>query len=372
MTRRRPTNGLNIWGALASHHRQFEAWAESCPENFANRAALLAGEIARIEDRALDAMHLYERAIQSAREHGFVQNEGLAHEVAARFYSVRGFETIAHAYMRSARDCYDRWGALGKVKQLDALYPHLRQEQIPTSPATIGAAAGQLDVQTVVKSSQALSGEMVLSTLIERLMRIAVEHAGAERGLLILLRDDEPQIEAEATTAHGSIDVTVRQTAVTPSGLPQSALHYVIRTQERLVLDDASVRNAYSEDEYVRRRRPRSIFCRPIVKQSKLVGALYLENNLTPCAFTSERVAVLDLLAAQAAISLENALLYSDLQRSEALLAQGQSISHTGSFCWNTVSGEIFWSEESYKIFEYDRSTQPTMEWVFASDSSRR
>ncbi|HMF54629.1 MAG TPA: ATP-binding protein [Edaphobacter sp.] len=304
--------------ALVSHHKQFEAWAESCPENFANRAALLAAEIARIEDRALDAMYLYEQAIQSAREHGFVQNEGLAHEVAARFYLARDFETIAHAYLYNARNCYDRWGALGKVKQLDARFPHLHQEEIPTSPAvTIGTPAGQFDVQTVVKSSQALSSEIVLPKLIERLMRIAVEHAGAERGLLILLRGDKPQIEAEATISHGSIDVTVRQTAVTPSDLPQSALHYVIRTQERLVLDDASVRNVYSEDEYVRQKRLRSVLCLPIVKQSKLVGALYLENNLTPCAFTSDRVEVLELLASQAAISLENARLYSDLQRSE-------------------------------------------------------
>ncbi len=352
--------------ALASHHKQFEAWAESCPENFANRAALLAAEIARIEDRALDAMYLYEQAIQSGREHGFVQNEGLANEFAARFYLARGFETVAHAYLRNARNCYDRWGAVGKLKQLEALYPHLSEEQSPTSPAaTIGTFVGQLDVQTVVKSSQALSSEMVLSHLIEKLMRIAVEHAGAERGLLILLRGDEPQVEAEATTAHGSIDVTVRQTAVTPSDLPQSALHYVIRTQKQVVLDDASVRNVYSEDEYVQQKRPRSVLCLPIVQQSKLVGALYLENNLTPCAFTSDRVAVLELLASQAAISLENANLYSDLQRSEALLAQGQSISHTGSFCWNTVSGEIFWSEETYKVFEYDRSAKPTMEWVF-------
>ena len=159
---------------------------------------------------------------------------------------------------------------------------------------------------------------------------------------------DEPQIEAEATTGHGRVEVAVRQAAVTPSDLPQSALHYVIRTRERVVLDDASVGNLYSEDEYVRQKRPRSVLCLPIVKQTKLVGALYLENNLTPRAFTSDRVAVLELLASQAAISLENASLYSDLQRSEAFLAQGQSISHTGSFGWNVSSGEIYWSEETY------------------------
>ncbi len=318
---------------LTAHREQLREWAENYPPTFADKFALVSAEIARLEGRAFDAMQLYEQAIQSARENGFVQNEALAHEVAARFYATHGFETFAHAYLCKARNCYDRWGALGKVEQLDERYPRLHEERLPTSTtSTIGTPVRQLDVETVVKASQALSSEIVLSKLIERLMRIAVEHAGAERGLLILLRGDEPQIEAEATTGHGRAKVSVRQAAITSSDLPQSALHYVIRTRERLVLDDASVGNLYSEDEYVRAKRARSVLCLPIVKQTKLVGALYLENNLTPCAFTSDRVAVLEMLASQAAISLENANLYSDLQRSEAFLAEGQSISHTGSF----------------------------------------
>jgi PAS domain S-box-containing protein len=304
--------------ALSAHHKQLQVWAENCPENFANRAALVAAEMARIEGRSLDAMQLYEQAIQSARESGFVQNEALADEAAARFYLGRGFETIAHAYLRNARNCYQRWGALGNVKQLDSLHPHLHQERTPTtSAATTGTPVRELDVETVIKASHALSSEIVLAKLIERLMRIAVEHAGAERGLLILLRGDEPQIEAQAATGQGWVDVTVRQMAVTSSDLPQSALHYVLRTGERVVLDDALVANLCLEDEYVRRKRPRSVLCLPIVQQTKLVGALYLENNLTPRAFTSDRVAVLELLASQAAISLQNARLYSDLQRNE-------------------------------------------------------
>src|SRR5260221_10085434 len=165
-------------------------------------------------------MRHYEQAIRLARENGFVQNEALAHEVAARFYLARGFETIAHTYLRNARNCYDRWGALGKVKQLDELYPHLHEERVPTSTtATIGTSASQLDVDTAIKASQALSSEIVLPKLIEKLMRIAVEHAGAERGLLILLRGDEPQIEAEATPGRGRAEVTIRQAAVMQSDL---------------------------------------------------------------------------------------------------------------------------------------------------------
>ncbi len=351
---------------LAAHQEQLREWAENYPPTFSDKHALVSAEIARLEGRPFNAMHLYEQAIQSAQENGFVQSEALAHEVAARFYATHGFETIAHAYLCKARNCYDRWGALGKVKQLDERYPRLHEERLPTSTtSTIGTPVRQLDVETVVKASQALSSEIVLSELIEKLMRIAVEHAGAERGLLILLRGDEPQIEAEATTGHGGAQVTMRRTSVTTSDLPQSALHYVIRTRERVVLDDASVGNLYSEDEYVRAKRARSVLCLPIVKQTKLIGALYLENNLTPRAFTSDRVAVLELLASQAAISLENASLYSDLQRSETFLAQGQNISHTGSFGWNVSSGEIYWSEETYKIFQYDRAVKPTLELIF-------
>jgi PAS domain S-box-containing protein len=350
---------------LTTHREQLREWAENYPPTFADKHALVSAEIARLEGRGPEAMRLYEEAIRSARDHGFVQNEGLAHEVAARFYMARGFETIANVYLRNARNCNDRWGALGKVKQLDERYPHLHEECVPTSTtATIGTPAAQLDVETAIKSSQALSSEIVLPKLIEKLMRLAVQHAGAERGLLILLRGDEPQIEAEATTGQGRTEVTVRQAAVMQSDLPVSALHYVIRTREHVVLDDASTRNLYSEDPYVQEKRPRSVLCLPIVKQTKLIGALYLENNLTPRAFTSNRVTLLEMLASQAAISLENANLYADLHRSEAFLAQGQSTSHTGSFGWNVSSGELYWSEETFKIFKYHRGIKPTLELV--------
>ena len=355
------------WRELLTEHReQLREWAENHPPTFADKHALVSAEIARIECRDPDAMRLYEQAIQSARENGFVQNEGVAHEVAARFYAARGFEAIAQMYLRNARNCYERWGAHGKVKQLEGLYPQLCGERGPTSPiATIGTPVGQFDAAAVVKSSQALSSEMVLSKLIEKLMRIAVEHAGAERGLLILLRGDQPRIEAEATIARDTVEVNVRQTVITPLDLPRSALQYVIRTRECAVLDDASEGNLYSEDDYVQQKHPRSVLCLPIVKQTKLIGALYLENNLTPRAFTADRVALLGMLASQAAISIENATLFSDLQRSEAYLAQGQRISHTGSFGWNVSSGEIYWSEETFKIFEYEQVAKPSLQLVF-------
>jgi hypothetical protein len=185
--------------ALKAHHNQLDIWAQNCPENFENRVALVGAEIARIEGRELDAERLYEQAIGSARANGFIHNEALAYELAARFYAARGFWQIADLYLRNARYGYLRWGAVGKVRQLDETYPDLRQEQsLPGPTSTIGAPVEHLDLATVIKASQAVSGEIVLGDLIKTLLRIAVEHAGAERGLLILFKGDEPQIAAEA------------------------------------------------------------------------------------------------------------------------------------------------------------------------------
>jgi PAS domain S-box-containing protein len=280
-----------------------------------NREALVAAEIARLDGRDPDAMRLYEEAIRSAHENGFVQNEGLANELAARFYAARGFETIARAYLRNARYCYVRWGADGKVRDLERLHPYLREEPAPVRPtATVGTPVEDLDLATVVKVSQAVSGEIVLEKLIHRLMMIAVEHSGAERGLLILSRGDKLHIMAEATTSRDTVEVHLRQTVMIPVDLPESVLQYVIRTQESVILDDASAPNQFSTDEYIGKKHSRSILCLPLIKQTALIGVLYLENSLTPYAFTPTRLAVLRLLASQAAISLENAGLYADLQ----------------------------------------------------------
>jgi PAS domain S-box-containing protein len=310
--------------ALANHHSQLAVWAKNCPENFETRAALVGAEVARIQGRDLDAMRLYEQAIRSAQANGLVHNAAVANELAGRFFLADGIESAGYFYLCNARQCYDGWGARGKVKQLDELYPNLRRERTPGSAAAIVEPTGHLDVETVVKASQTLSSEMILPSLIEKLVRLAVENAGASRALLILLQrgvqGGEPRIEAEAISGAGRIEVAVRQATITPSDLPQSALQYVIRTRECVLLDDASADSVYSKDEYVRRKSSRSVLCMPIVRQARLVGALYLENNLTPCAFTSNRVALLQLLASQAAISLENAHLYSDLQLQAGLL----------------------------------------------------
>ncbi len=310
--------------AFDGHQRQLEIWALHCPANFEAKTALVSAEFARMEGRTLDAEHFYEAAIRSSHDNGFAHCEALSHECAARFYSARGFTKIAHAYLRDARDCYLRWGADAKVRQLEECYPKIKAEKTSSDTGTILTSVEQLDLATVIRLSEAVSGEIEQEKLIDALMRTAIEHAGAERGLLILLRGGEPRIEAEAAAGPDKIEVAVRHAAITPSHLPQSVLHYVLRTQEGVLLDDASVDNVHSQDEYIGRQRSKSLLCLPIVKHAKLVGALYLENHLTPGAFTPDRIIILRLLASQAAISLENAGLFSDLQRSEEKIRQSE------------------------------------------------
>jgi predicted ATPase/signal transduction histidine kinase len=361
---------------LAVHYGKLKDWAGNCPENFENRAALVGAEIARLESRELDAEQLYEVAIRSAQKHGFVHNEAIAYEIAARFYAARGFDTFANAYRWNARSCYLRWGAVGKVRQLDQQYPHLLDNAVAVpQSAPNDTSIAQLDVATVAKASQAVFGEIVLGKLIETLMAIAIENAGAERGLLVLIKCEEPQIAAEATTGLGIVEVRLRDDIPISADLPISVLNYVIRTREKVVLGDPVTGTLFADDPYMKQSRLRSLLCFPIIKQTKLIGLLYLENTLITQAFTSEGIKVLELLAAQAAISLENASLYADLERensdrkraeeglrrSEAYLATAQKLSNTGSWGWNVATGEVYWSDEIFRILDLDpRSMEPS------------
>jgi PAS domain S-box-containing protein len=342
--------------ALTAHHRQLKIWAENCPENFENRAALVGAEIARIEGRELDAQRLYDRAIRSAQTNGFVHNEALANELAARFYAARGFEKIAQLHLRDARDGYLCWGADGKVRQLDLLHPHLNEQAPVGGPtSTIAASVENLDLATVIKVSQAVSGEIVLETLIDKLMRIAIEHAGAERGVLILHRGVEQRIEAEAMTRNDAVVVRIRGAPLAEAVLPESIVNYVVHTRESVILDDATARNPFSDDAYIDEHRARSILCLPLIKQATLFGALYLENNLMPHVFTPTRVALLQLLASQAAISLENTRLYADLEEREAKIRRLVDANIMGVLLWN-VDGDIIEANEAFlQMVQYQR-----------------
>jgi PAS domain S-box-containing protein len=336
---------------LIQHLAQLKEWAENCPSTFRDKYALAAAEFARIKGRDLKAMRLYEEAIQSAHENGFIHNEGIACEIAAKFCLQQGFNSIANSYVRQARSCYLRWGAHSKVKQLDQLYPGLKELEPPGPTITIGASIEQLDLATVVKAMQAVSREIELGKLIETLMVIAVQCAGAERGLLFLTHGQEYRTVAEATTRDDKVQVNFAQTFLTLPKFPESILRYVIRTRERVILDDASAESSFSHDEYIRVGRLRSILCLPLVKMSALIGVVYLENNLTPRAFTPGRLAVLELLASQAAISLENARLYEALCASEERMSLAAEGAKLALWEWDVVKDEIWMTDKGRALF---------------------
>jgi PAS domain S-box-containing protein len=343
--------------ALADHSRQIAVWAENCPENFENRAALVGAELARIEGRTLDAMDFYERAIRSARENGFIHHEAIAYELAARFYAARGLDEIAHLYLRNARYCYARWGADGKVRQLDQSHPQLKHQPPVAGPtSTIGAPVEHLDLATVIKVSQAVSSEIVLEKLLDTLMRTAIEQAGAERGLLIVSEENEQRIAAEAITSGDTIIVCLPDQPVTTTALPEALVRTVLRTREAVILDDAAAEPAFAADPYIRQRQARSILCLPLINQSNLIGVLYLENNLAPRVFAPARIAVLKLLASQAAIALENASLYRDLSEREAKIRRLVDANIIGIIIWER-GGRILEANDAFlRIVGYDRA----------------
>lgn len=352
--------------ALTAHHRQLEVWAEYCPDNFENRAALVAAEIARIEGRLLDAEQHYERAARSARVNRFVHNEALANELAARFYAARGFETVANAYLRKARSGFLQWGADGKVRQLEQQWPQLRSEGALPDPTRIETSVEHMDLATVIKVSEAVAGEIVLEKLIDTVMRTALEQAGAERGLLILPTGHEYRIEAEATTGNNRVDVVLRQANVTENDLPMSVLQYSLRTKESVLLNDATGHSPFATDDYFRTHRTRSMLCVPLLKQTRLLGLLYLENSLTPDVFTPSRMTVLKLLASSAAMSLENTRLYGDLQEREARVRRLVDSNIVGVLIW-TVDGRILEANDAFlEMLQYSREdvSSGQMRWT--------
>jgi predicted ATPase/signal transduction histidine kinase/tRNA A-37 threonylcarbamoyl transferase component Bud32 len=292
--------------AVAEHAAQLERWAAGCPENFENRAALVGAELARLRGEPEAAARRYEQAIRSARDNGFVQNEALAYETAARFYRSRNFDLIANHYLSQARDRYLTWGAEGKVRELERQHPVLVESEQAAPAATIAMRSEQLDLLSVVKASQTISGVMIRDRILRTLLGLVLEASGARRASVLLVHEGQLEVAGEVG-AEEAAPIRVRPAA---TDLPLSLIKYVQRTQERVLLDDAaSQAGRFVGDDYFARVRPRSVLCLPIRRQAETVALLYLENDLVSGAFTPERLLVLELLAAQAAISLENALL---------------------------------------------------------------
>ncbi|MFQ5571166.1 MAG: AAA family ATPase, partial [Rhodothermales bacterium] len=319
-------NQEKISQQIQYNQRKLRVWADCCPANYRHKYLLIEAEIARLLGNDLDAQDLYDQAVESARNSNFLHIEALANELAARYWLDKGKGKIAGVYLREAHYGYSLWGATAKAAHLERTYlrpfsqtlADLVSSDLFAAPATTTLSAPRdafLDFTTVTKAAQAISEEIVLEKLLQKLMRIVIENAGAQKGILILQRDDQLLIEAIARADSSEVDVLQSILLDECLELAQSVVHYAVRTRENLVLRDAVEADLFNEDPYIVTHRPRSILCTPIHHKDTILGILYLENNLAPDAFTEDRIEVMHVLLAQAAISLENAFLYEDLQR---------------------------------------------------------
>jgi predicted ATPase/signal transduction histidine kinase/tRNA A-37 threonylcarbamoyl transferase component Bud32 len=323
------------WQQMLANQQRMKEWANLCPENFLDKYLLVAAEMSRISGKWCEAVDLYDQAIESARENEFIHNEALANELAAKFWMERGKEEFAGLYIRKAHQCYQIWGAKRKVEDLDEKYPQWLASTSSRSKTTFGitstnsnSSSEALDLATVLKASQTISGEIVLSKLLQNVMKTVIENAGAQKGFLILEKDGNWFIEAEG--AVDTLDVTILQSVPVDSVdadeqiplVSAGIINYVAHTKENVVLNNAVNEGQFIRDRYIIATQPKSILCTPLLHQGKLSGILYLENNLTTSAFTPERVEVLKILSAQAAISIENSRLYEQLEGYSRTLEQ--------------------------------------------------
>ncbi|MDB9515986.1 AAA family ATPase [Roseofilum reptotaenium CS-1145] len=322
---------------IESNQVKIKRFADSCPENFLHKYLLVEAERARVTGKQMEVMELYDRAIAEAKASKYIQEEALANELAAQFYLDWGKEKIAQAYMTDAYYCYARWGAKAKTHQLEEKYPQLlsrigqpgeilESDQSVTSTLTQTVSSSSsttglmLDWATAMKASQSLSSEIQLDKLVLALMKAALENAGADSGILLLSQPEGWQVVARCSGENYELRLNE---ASDDCALPTSVINKVKRTQKPIIVNNFSSDTQFAADSYLLQGQPNSFLCTPILNQGKLIGILYLENHLAVGAFTRNRLALLELLSAQAAISIENARLYHRLEEySHTLEAQ--------------------------------------------------
>ncbi len=327
-----PIAALKLNMRISHNQRLFRKWAYHSPTNILHCYHLVEAERYRVAGNTTGALESFDLAISTATEHGYLKEQALANELAGRFHLGSGKKELALFYLRRARAAYTRWGAITKIRALDTEFIELgeddiytgRSQQLPASTSLkiqgirdMRGYGDFLDLGSVIKASQVLAGEIILDNLLERLMQVALENAGAQRAALVLSHNNQLSLEMttiyrDQKSEHARQNIPVEQAR----DIPVSVVQYVARTREDLVLNDALNEDIFTLDAYIVSRRPKSILCIPILSKSHLTGVLYLENMQTTLAFTNDRVAILKLLASQSAIAIENARLYQQLNDS--------------------------------------------------------
>ncbi|MGH9961520.1 MAG: GAF domain-containing protein, partial [Pyrinomonadaceae bacterium] len=312
----------------------FSVLAKNCPENFRCGALLLTSGLESIRGRMSEAAEAYEQAIQYARETKNLHNEALACELYGRFWKQRGNLEVTALYLQKARQRYSEWGAAAKVRHLEERLSTLLAGQIPADVSTAAggintpgtadhqldaqSATASLDIASVTKAARAIAVEMVLEELLRKLMRIALENAGAQRSLFLQEAEGQLVLVAEGHAEREEVNLLQPILLEQSQALSRAVVHYVQKTGQSVVVGDALSDDRFPGDPYITAVKPKSILCVPVIHQGKSSGILYLENNLVANAFTAERIEVMRILSSQAAISLENARLYGEMKQEAA------------------------------------------------------
>jgi PAS domain S-box-containing protein len=297
---------------VQSDIKKMKKWAEHAPMNHLHKYHIMQAELFRVTGLHEEALSNYNKAIGLAKDNKYVNDEALANELAAQMCLIRSEWEKARSFMHESRHCYLRWGAISIVKFLEDRYYQLLE-------GGMGAEKEEekgFDTVSVMKASQAISGEIMLDRLLDNLMKIVIENAGADKGFLILEYDKELIISAFAT-ADKDLKIELGTSLKDCHEIAKAIVNYVVRTKETIVLNDAAGEGVFTQDPYVQKARPRSVICMPIKRSESQVGYIYLEHGQATGIFTPERQEILTLLLAQAAISIENAKLYNSLEESE-------------------------------------------------------
>lgn len=306
---------------------RMKKWGENCPANYGHKLHIINGLIYEIKGNQDYALKEYKLAILLAKEHEYILEEAIANELIAKIWKERKEDQFANLLLAEAYYAFKRWGCQKKLEDFETRYPQIKRQfsigfnmdgligdSALLSRAGSLAGAGFLDLNTVIKASQAISSEIHLGKLLEKMMKILFENAGAEKGYFILRKQESFYIVAAGTAGAETINVKQSLPLEKSSDLSAGIVNYVVRTKNLVILNDAIKNGIFINDPYVKENAPKSILCHPIINQGNLVGVVYLENNLTTEAFTSDRVKILEILSSQVAVSIENSLLYENLE----------------------------------------------------------
>ena len=310
---------------IAGHQKKMKKWAGHAPMNYLHKWTIVEAERLKVVGEDIKAAQHYDEAILLAGKQEYIQDEALANELAAKFWLARKNRKFAELYMQKAVDCYKFWNANAKVDFLHKNYPQLIMPaaQIPAQPSSFvkpalsSHSAEAIDLNSIIKASQAISGEIVLDQLLKKLITVVMENAGAQKALILSENNNQWTIEAEGTVVTDGISALTEFTVAAPSNTPLSIIRHVAQIKKNIVLQNAAQNAAFKKDPYIIKYQPRSVLCSPIFHQGKMTNILYLENSLISGAFTPDRLELIQFLSSQAAISLQNASLYFQLQASE-------------------------------------------------------